>query len=104
MGAVGIGWEGLLEPDCDARSELRAKGLLRMLCMHCIRFWGITWLGNWAGSLFAGGLIDGADIINKEATVKNLSKFVQSKLQFVNRFDNAEGWFRDVLSGMVVSE
>ncbi len=72
----------------------------RDLCRRCWRFWLIVYLGNAAGALFVGLVIDGAHLL-REPQKMRLFEILTEKMEF--RELGLEGWFAVLLSGILGS-
>jgi formate transporter len=70
----------------------------RERCRRCGRFWIIVLVGNAAGALFVGALLNAADVIGPEID-ERLSEILEEKMRFKEM--GAEGWFRVVASGVL---
>lgn len=70
----------------------------RELCRRCFRFWVIVYLGNAAGALFTGALINASRVMGPEAG-ERLSELIGEKMQFMDL--GVEGWFAVLVSGVL---
>ena len=65
-----------------------------------LRFWLIVYLGNLAGAIFVGFMLNAADVIGP-AQGQRLAEIIVEKMRFEQM--GAEGWFRVVASGVLAN-
>lgn len=70
----------------------------RQRCRRCVRFWIIVLVGNAAGALFVGGLLNAADAM-EPAIDERITEILAEKMRFKDL--GAEGWFRVVASAVL---
>ncbi len=70
----------------------------RERCRRCWRFWLIILIGNAAGALFVGALLNAADVIGPEIE-ERLTEVLAEKMRFKDL--GADGWFRAIGSGVL---
>ena len=70
----------------------------RDLCRRCWRFWLIVYIGNAAGALFVGALINAGRIIGPEQG-ERLTELIGEKMQPMEL--GVEGWFAVLVSGIL---
>lgn len=62
------------------------------------QFWAIVVVGNFAGALFTGALLNAGDVVGGEE-LKRLTELIEVKMRFQDQ--GAEGWFRALASGIL---
>lgn len=70
----------------------------RDLCRRCWRFWIIVYLGNAAGALFVGALLNGSQVIGPEQA-ERLTELIGEKMSLMDL--GVEGWFAVLISGIL---
>ena len=68
--------------------------------LRLLRFWLIVYLGNLAGAVFVGFMLNAADAIGP-LTSERLSEVIGEKMRFEEM--GIEGWFRVVASGVLAN-
>lgn len=68
--------------------------------LRLLRFWLIVYLGNLAGAIFVGFMLNAADVIGP-AEGQRLAELVDEKMRFEQM--GAEGWVRVVASGVLAN-
>ncbi len=64
------------------------------------RFWVLVYLGNLAGALFVGAMLDAAKVLGPDQTAQ-LARVIALKMRFAHT--GVEGWFRAVASGILAN-
>jgi len=80
---------------------LRRKGV-RSSLLHgrLLRFWVIVYLGNLAGAIFVGFMLNAADVLDPPTTAR-LTEIIAEKMRFEEM--GLEGWLRVVASGILAN-
>lgn len=65
-----------------------------------LRFWVIVYVGNLAGALFVGAMLNAADVLGP-AQAARLTEIIGEKMRFQEM--DAEGWFRALASGVLAN-
>lgn len=65
-----------------------------------LRFWLIVYLGNLAGAIFVGFMLNAADVIGPPQAAR-LGELIEEKMRFEQM--GAEGWLRVVASGVLAN-
>jgi formate transporter len=68
--------------------------------LRLLRFWLIVYLGNLAGALFVGAMLNAADVVGPLHAAR-LSEVIAEKMRFEQM--GAEGWLRVVASGILAN-
>ncbi len=68
--------------------------------LRLLRFWLIVYLGNLAGAIFVGFMLNAADVIGP-AQGQRLAEIIGEKMRFEQM--GAEGWIRVVASGILAN-
>lgn len=74
-----------------------AQSLFRA-CLQCMAFWGLSWVGNLCGALFASTLLNLSNVLSA-AEGAHLASIMQKKLASMQL--GALGWFQVVLSAAI---
>ena len=68
--------------------------------LRLLRFWLIVYVGNLAGAIFVGFMLNAADVIGP-AQDRQLAELISEKMRFEQM--GAEGWFRVIASGTLAN-
>eukprot|EP00761_Pharyngomonas_kirbyi_P003238 gb/GECH01003242.1/.p1 GENE.gb/GECH01003242.1/~~gb/GECH01003242.1/.p1 ORF type:complete len:443 (+),score=43.38 gb/GECH01003242.1/:1-1329(+) len=75
---------------------------LKIFCLNCIRFWIISFVGNFAGTLLMGLMMNGADVLEPVPLVDRFREILGKKLYAVF-LDGVAGWFKVLLSAIIAN-
>lgn len=75
-------------------------GSRRTAHARLLRFWAIVYLGNLAGALFVGAMLNAADAVGPSQTVR-LTELINDKMRFQDL--GTDGWFRAIASGILAN-
>lgn len=68
--------------------------------LRLLRFWVIVYLGNLAGAIFVGAMLNAADVIGPPQAAR-LAELITEKMRFEQM--GIEGWFRVIASGILAN-